>query len=299
MFRNFEQVLDDARKLETKDLIVVKPEDRAILIAINDAFQMGLIRPVLVGDKLKILDLLMDLGIRKDGYEIYNAIDSKDASFMSVKLANKQENAILMKGHCQSRVFLEELLNKDYGLTTDRLISHIGVLDIPSYHKLLFISDSVMNINPTKEMKRKITDNTIQFVKSLGIFKPKVAMISAIEEVNDKIESSVHAEELVKELREQDNYYIGGPFSVDVAISHESAKTKDINHVVAGDSDILIFPNIESANTFYKSAVFLANAVPAGLLLGARSPVVLTSRSDSYKSKLYSIALGVVSTDIV
>lgn len=298
MFRNFEQVLDDARKLETKDLIVVKPEDRAILIAINDAFQMGLIRPVLVGDKLKILDLLMDLGIRKDGYEIYNAIDPKDASFMSVKLANKQQNAILMKGHCQSRVFLEELLNKEYGLTTDRLISHIGVLDIPSYHKLLFISDSVMNINPTQEMKKSITENTLRFVKSLGIFKPKVAMISAIEEVNDKIESSVHAEELVKELREQDNYYIGGPFSIDVAISHESAKTKDINHVVAGDSDILIFPNIESANTFYKSAVFLANATPAGLLLGARNPIVLTSRSDSYKSKLYSIALGVVSTDI-
>lgn len=299
MFRNFEQVLDDARKLETKDLIVVKPEDRAILIAINDAFQMGLIRPVLVGDKMKILDLLMDLGIRKDGYEIYNAIDPKDASFMSVKLANKQENAILMKGHCQSRVFLEELLNKDYGLATDRLISHIGVLDIPSYHKLLFISDSVMNIQPTKDMKRRIIDNTFQFVKSVGIFKPKIALISAIEEVNDKITSSVDAQELVKELKESEEYYIGGPFSVDVAISHESAKTKDISHVVAGDSDILIFPNIESSNTFYKSAVFLAGAIPAGLLLGAKSPVVLTSRSDTYKSKLYSIALGVVSTDML
>jgi phosphate butyryltransferase len=299
MFRNFQQVVDYARKLETKDLIVANPEDRAIIIAINDAFLMGLIRPVLVGNKKKILDLLMELGISKNGYEIYNAVDKQDAAMMSVKLVSKQKNAILMKGQLHSKRLLEEVLNKEYGLVEKKLLSHIGVLDIPQYHKLLFMSDSVMNVLPSHEEKKQILQNTLEFVTSLGIFKPKVAIISAVESVNDDIPSTVDAKNIVEELRDQEDFYIGGPFSVDIAVSHESAKTKNVNHVVAGDADILIFPNIEAGNTFYKSVTFLGNTTPAGLILGAKNPIVLTSRADSYKSKLYSIALGVVSTDIL
>lgn len=298
MFRDFTQVLECAKKLETKDLIVANPEDKSILIAINDAYQMGLIRPVLVGDKLKILDLLMELGIRKEGYEIYNAKDSEEASLVSIKLVSKDANAILMKGQLQSSILLKEVLNKDYGLSNGNLLSHIGVIDIPSYHKLLFITDSVMNILPNVEEKIEIINTTFKFVYSLGIYIPKIALISAIEVVNKNIPSTVDAKIIVDKLKDSDDFYIGGPFSVDVAISHESAKTKGVNHVVAGDADILIFPNIESANTFYKSTTFLANSTPVGLLLGASNPIVLTSRSDSYKSKLYSIALAVVSTDI-
>ncbi|MBN2604475.1 MAG: phosphate butyryltransferase [Bacilli bacterium] len=299
MFRNFTQVVDYARKLETKDLIVANPEDRSILIAINDAFQMGLIRPVLVGDKKKILDLLMELGIRKNGYEIYNAVDSKDAALVSVKLVSKHSNAILMKGHLQSNILLHEVLDKEHGLKMDSLLSHIGVLDIPNYHKLIFIADAVMNILPSEKEKMEIIDNTFKFVNSLGIYKPKIALISAVEVVNENIRSTVEARNIVEKLKDSDDFYIGGPFSVDIAVSHESAKTKGINHVVAGDSDILVFPNIEAANTFYKSTTFLANSTAAGLLLGASNPIVLTSRADSYKSKLYSIALAVVSTDIL
>ncbi len=299
MFRDFAQVLDCAKRLETKDLIVANPEDKSILIAINDAYQMGLIRPVLVGNKLKILDLLMELGIRKDGYEIYNASSNEEAAHVSVKLVSKHENAILMKGQLQSSILLNEVLDKDHGLTTDNLLSHIGVLDIPSYHKLLFITDSVMNILPSEEEKKKILKNTFKFVNSLGIFIPKIALISAIEVINENIKSTVEAGNIVEELKDDEDFYIGGPFSVDIAISHESAKTKGVNHVVAGDADILIFPNIESANTFYKATTFLANSTPVGLLLGASNPIVLTGRSDSYKSKLYSIALAVVSTDII
>jgi phosphate butyryltransferase len=299
MFRDFAQVLDCAKRLETKDLIVANPEDKSILIAINDAYQMGLIRPVLVGNKLKILDLLMELGIRKDGYEIYNASSNEEAAHVSVKLVSKHENAILMKGQLQSSILLNEVLDKDHGLTTDNLLSHIGVLDIPSYHKLLFITDSVMNILPTEEEKKEILSNTFKFVNSLGIFIPKIALISAVEVINENIQSTVEAGNIVEELKDDEDFYIGGPFSVDVAISHESAKTKGVNHVVAGDADVLIFPNIESANTFYKATTFLANSTPVGLLLGASNPIVLTGRSDSYKSKLYSIALAVVSTDII
>lgn len=299
MFRNFTQVVDYARKLETKDLIVANPHDRANLIAINDAYLMGLIRPVLVGDKKRILDLLMELGINKKGYEIYNAVDKKDAALVSVKLVSKQKTAILMKGKIQSRVLLKEVLDEEHGLTTNNLLSHIGVIDIPNYHKLIFISDAVMNVLPTEAEKVEIIKNTFHFVDSLGIRKPKISLISAIETVEKEIPSTVEAKNIVETLRDHDEYYIGGPFAIDIAVSHEAAKAKGVNHVVAGDSDILIFPNIESANTFYKSTTFLANSTPAGLLLGASNPIVLPSRSDSYKSKLYSIALAVVSTEIL
>ncbi len=298
MFRNFAQVIDSARKLETKDLIVANPEDTSILIAINDAFQMGLIRPVLVGDMKKILDLLMELGISKTGYEIYNAIDKEDAALMSVKLVSKQENSILMKGSIPSSVLLDEIIDKNHGLNQGAFLTHIGVLDIPNYHKLLFISDAVFNILPTEQEKIEIVKTTYKFVHSLGIHKPKIALVSAVEIVSDEIQSTVEARNIVEKLRDNNDYYIGGPFAIDIAVSHEAAETKGINHVVAGDADVLVFPNIEAANTFYKSTTFFANSTPAGLILGASNPVVLTSRSDSYKSKLYSIALAVVSTDI-
>jgi len=299
MFRDFAQVLERAKKLDTKDLVVANPEDKSILIAINDAFQMGLIRPVLVGDKAKILDLLMELGIRKNGYEIYNVTSKEEAALISVKLVSKHENAVLMKGQVQSSILLKEVLDKNHGLTKNNLLSHIGVIEIPSYHKLLFITDSVMNVLPTEEEKIEIIRNTHKFVTSLGIYLPKFALISAVEVVNEKIPSTVEASNIVKKLKHEDDIYIGGPFSVDVAISHESAKTKGVDHVVAGDADVLVFPNVEAANTFYKAITFLANSTPVGLLLGASNPIVLTGRSDSYKSKLYSIALAVVSTDIV
>jgi phosphate butyryltransferase len=299
MFRNFQQVVDYATKLETKDLIVANPEDRAIIIAINDAFLMGLIRPVLVGNKKKILDLLMELGISKSGYEIYNAKSKDDAAMMSVKLVSKQESSILMKGQLQSQMLLKYVQDPDYGLVKEEILSHIGVLDIPNYHKLLFISDSDMHTLPNVEEKKQILSNTYNFVTSLGIFKPKIALISAVESVNEDIPSTVEAREIVEQLKDSDKWYIGGPFSVDVALSHESADVKGITHVVAGDADILIFPCVVSGNTFYKATTFLANTTAAGLVLGARNPIVLTSRADSYKSKLYSIALAVVSTEIL
>lgn len=299
MFRNFQQVLDYARKLETKDLIVANPEERAIIIAINDAFLMGLIRPVLVGDKKKILDLLMELGISKNGYEIYNAMDKQDAAMMSVKLVSKQETAILMKGQISSGRLLGEVLNKEYGLVKEKILSHIGVLDIPSYHKLLFISDSEMNVQPSAEEKVNILENTYNFVSSLGIFKPKIVLIGADESITKNRQSRIDAQGIVDKLKDSDDYYIGGPYTIDVALSHEAAGIKNVSHVVAGDADILIFPCVESGNTFYKTTTILGNSTAAGLLLGATNPIVLTSRTDSYKSRLYSIALAVVSTDIL
>lgn len=298
MFRNFNQVIDYAQTLETKDLIVASPEDMSILIAVNDAYQKGLIRPVLVGDKQKILDIFMELGISKQGYEIYNAVDKHDAALMSVKLVSKQPNSILMKGLVDSLTLLEEVHDKEHGLLTGDFLSHIGVIDIPTYHKLLFISDAAFNVSPTEQEKIKIIHNTLDFVTSIGIYKPKIAIVCAFETVQDNIPSTVEARNIVEALKEDERFYIGGPMSIDIAVSHEAAQTKGITHVVAGDADILIFPNIEAGNTFYKSTTFFANSIPVGLILGASNPIVLTSRSDSYKSKLYSIALAVVSSDI-
>ena len=299
MFRNFTQVVDYARKLETKDLIVANPEDRAIIIAINDAFQMGLIRPVLVGNKKTILDLLMELGISKNGYEIYNTHSKHDAAMMSVKLVSKQANAILMKGQISSGRLLSHVVNEEYGLLQDKLLSHIGILDIPNYHKLLFIADSELNVQPSKQDKVDILKNTFNFVSSLGIYKPKICLIGAGESINADRQSNIDAKEIVESLRETDEFYIGGPYSIDIALSHEAANIKNVNHVVAGDADIMIFPCVESGNTFYKTTTILGNSTAAGLLLGAKNPIVLTSRADSYKTRLYSIALAVVSTDIL
>lgn len=298
MFRNFTQVVDYARNLETRDLIVANPEDTNILIAINDAFQMGLIRPVLVGDKKKILDQLMELGISKKGYEIYNAVDPKDAALMTVKLVSKHENAILMKGLMHTKTLLEEVLDDDHGLFTGSFLTHIGVLEIPNYHKLLFISDAILNVLPNEYEKIKIIENTYAFVESLGIYKPKIALVSAVETVDMEIPSSVEAKNIVETLKDNTEYYIGGPMSIDIAVNHESAETKGVKHVVAGDADVLIFPNIDAGNTFYKSTTLFGNSNVAGLILGAKNPIVLTSRSDSYRSKLYSIALAVVSKEI-
>lgn len=298
MFRNFTQVIDHAKTLATKDLIVASPEDTSIIIAVNDAFQMGLIRPVLVGNKKKILDIFMELGIPKKGYEIYNAVDKKDAALMAVKLVSKQDSSILMKGLVDSLTLLNEVHDEEHGLLTGDFLSHIGIMDIPAYHKLLFISDAAFNISPSQEDKVKIIRNTLDLVHSLGIFKPKVALVSAFETVHDNIPSTVEAKNIVEALKDDGDFYIGGPMSIDIAVSHEAADTKGIKHVVAGDADILIFPNIEAGNTFYKSTTFFANSTPIGLILGASNPIVLTSRSDSYKSKLYSIALAVVSSDV-
>lgn len=298
MIKDFTQVLDYAKKLETKDLIVSNPEDKSILIAINDAYKMGLIRPVLVGNKLTILDLLMELGIRKDGYEIYNVTSDTDSALVSVKLASKQENAVLMKGDLSSSILFKEIRNKDHGLTNSNLLSHIGVIDIPSYNKLVFITDAAMNLLPSENEKLEIISNTVKFVSSLGISTPKIALISGVGIINEEIPSMVEAKNIVEKLKNGEDYYIGGPFSVDVALSHESAKTKNINHVVAGDADILVFPNFESAHTFYQATTFLVNSTPVGLVLGASNPIIITNRTDSYKSKLYSIALAVLSTDI-
>lgn len=299
MFRHFTSVIDYASKLETKDLIVSNPEDKAMIIAINDAYQMGLINPVLVGDKKRILDLLMELGISKKGYEIYNTDNKKDAALMSVKLVSKQKTAILMRGLLETATLLDEILDEEHGLYNGSFLSHIGVLEIPSYHKLLFISDATINIAPSEDEKIKIIENTLHFVKSLGINKPKIALVSAIETVKEDIKSTVEAKNICQRLRDTEEYYIGGPMSIDVAVNHDSAETKGISHVVAGDADILIFPNIESGNTFYKSTTLFGNSTVAGLVLGAKNPIVLTSRSDTYKSKLYSIALAVVSTEIL
>lgn len=298
MFRNFTQVIDYAKTLATKDLIVASPEDTSIIIAVNDAYQMGLIRPVLVGDKKKILDIFMELGISKKGYEIYNAVDKKDAALMAVKLVSKQDSSILMKGLVDSLTLLNEVHDEEHGLLTGDFLSHIGIMDIPAYHKLLFISDAAFNIAPSQEDKIRIIHNTLDLVQSLGIFKPKIALVSAFETVHDNIPSTVEARNIVETLKDESDFYIGGPMSIDIAVSHEAADTKGIKHVVAGDADILIFPNIEAGNTFYKSTTFFANSTPVGLILGASNPIVLTSRSDSYKSKLYSIALAVVSSDV-
>jgi len=299
LYRDFTQVLDYAKKLETKDLIVASPEDKEVIIAVNDAYQTGLINPVLVGNKKIILDLLMELGISKKGYEIYNAVDHKDAALMSVKLASKQETAILMKGSLQSRILLEELCKEEHQMRKANILSHIGVLQLQSYTKLLFFSDSVMNVLPSENDKIEIINNALEFVTTLGIRKPKIGLVSAVEIVNEEIVSTVEAASIVNKLKDNEDFYIGGPFAVDILVSDFSAQTKGINHVCAGDADILIFPNIESGNTFYKTTTFLGNATAAGLILGGKVPVVVNSRADSHKSKLYSIALAVVSTEIL
>ena len=300
MLKTFNEVLNKAKEYGPKKMAVASAGAEDVLKAVEAARKEGLTDSILVGDKKEIIQIAEKMGIDPANYEIIDKPDKTETARCAVELVRNKKASILMKGMMGTARLLQAVLDKEIGLRTNRLLSHVYTLEVNNYNRLLTMTDGAMNISPDLKQKAQIIQNAIYYAHSLGIEKPKVAVVAAIELVNPDMPVTVDAACLAKmsERGQIVGGIVDGPLGFDNAISKEAAEHKGIESPVSGEVDIVLVPNIESGNIFAKGLVYLAKAVPAGLLLGAKAPVVLVSRSDSAQSKLYSIALGVLMSEM-
>jgi len=300
MLRTFNEVLNKAKEYGPKKMAVASAGAEDILEAVEAARKEGLTDSILLGDKKEIIQIAEKMGIDPANYEIIDKPDKTETARCAVELVRNKKASILMKGMMGTARFLQAVLDKEIGLRTNRLLSHVYTLEIKNYNRLLTMTDGAMNISPDLKQKAQIIQNAIYYAHSMGIKKPKVAVVAALELVNPDMPATIDAACLAKmsERGQIVGGIVDGPLGFDNAISKEAAEHKGIESPVSGEVDIILVPNIESGNIFAKGLVYLAKAVPAGLLLGAKAPVVLVSRSDSAQSKLYSIALGVLMSEM-
>lgn len=296
MIKSFDEVMKIAKERGPKRLAVALANDEEVLLAVSNAHKEGIVTAVLVGDEPKMRAIAAEHNIDLSPFEIVNEADLQAASTIAVGLVSSGKADIVMKGLVDTSIILKAVLNKETGLRTGSVLSHTAVFDVPSYGKLLFVTDAAMNIAPDVEAKAKIIDNTVKLVNALDIENPNVAVVCAKEKVSDKMPATLDAEALVKMNQEGTikDCVVGGPFALDNAVSKEAAKIKGVTHPGAGEADILLMPTIEAGNILYKSLSILSKTKNAGIILGAKAPVVLTSRADSDETKLYSIALAVL-----
>ncbi len=297
MIKSFEELFAKAEKQEKMVLAVAAADDENVLNAVCTASEKGLIKPILIGDEKKIKLVAKAINVNIDDYEIINKIAVEDIAETTVRLVNDGKADFLMKGLIDTAVLLRAVLNKEYGLRTKSQLSHVMVYDVKNYHKLLYLTDGGMNITPSFDEKVKITINAIKVVKAMGNETVKIAGIAAKEKVNDKMIATVEARKL-QEMSENgdfgENVIFEGPLALDLAVSLEAAEVKSFKSKIAGDTDVLLVPTIEVGNGIGKTLTYLAGASSAGVIMGAKVPVVLVSRADSFESKLNSIALGSV-----
>ncbi len=300
MLKTFKEVLEKAKEYGPKKMSVASAQAEDVLRAVEAARQEGLTESTLVGDKKEIIQIAEKMGIDLANYEIIDKPDKTETAKFAVELVRNKKASILMKGMMGTARILKAILDKDVGLRTNRMLSHAYVLEVKGYNRIITITDGAMNISPDLNQKAQILQNAIYFCHSLGIEKPKVAVLAALELVNPDMPATIDAACLAKmsERGQIVGGIVDGPLAFDNAISKEAALHKGIESPVSGEVDILLAPDIEAANIFAKGLVYLAKAQPAGVLLGAKAPVVLVSRSDSAESKLYSIALGVLMSEM-
>jgi len=273
---------------------VAAAEDQPVLEAVAAARKENIVEPILVGNRIIIEEISSKINFDLKGIDIINEINPVQACKISVGLIRENKAQILMKGMVNTADYLRAILDKENGLRTGQLLSHIGFFELKKYHKLLAVTDVAQNIAPTLEEKIDILNNAVDCFHRIGIVHPKIAVVAAVETVNPKMEATIHAALLtMMNRRKQINgCIIDGPLGFDNAISKESAEHKGIVSEVSGDVDLLLTPDIESGNILYKSLTYFADAKVAAIILGASVPIVLTSRSDSNRSKLMSIALA-------
>jgi len=301
LIKNFDDVLKIAKEKGVKKVAVACAQDEEVLLAVDRAVNLGIVDAVLVGDEEKIKEIATDKGIDTRKFEIINISDLAEASLKAVELVSSGKAHMVMKGLVDTAIILKAVLNKEIGLRTGNVLSHVAVFDVPSYHKMLVVTDAAMNIAPDVNGKKQIIENSLVVANALDIEVPKVAVVCAKEKVNPKMQATLDAAELVKMNEEGSlkNCLVAGPLALDNAISFEAAKLKKIDSPVAGDADIILCPNIESGNILYKTLSFLTDAKNAGVIVGAKAPVILTSRADSDETKLNSIALGALMSDVM
>jgi len=292
--KRLDELIIIARKREKRRLVIAAAQDVHVLQAVCKANIEEIIDPILIGNKSQIEKILRDLNISTGTFEIIDEQDAESACQKAVSLIKKGDADILMKGLVPTAPFLKAILHKESGIKKRDLLSHFALLEITRYHKLLGVTDAGMNINPDLDEKASIIRNAIEVYHRLGISEPKVAVIGPLEVVNPKIESTMHASmlTLMNKRNQITGCKIDGPLALDNAISKEAAELKGIDSEVAGDADIILTPDLNSGNILYKSLIFLAGSTSAAIIMGADSPVVLTSRADSEISKFMSIVLA-------
>lgn len=296
MIKNFDEIIQTARQKGPKIIAVAVAQDLEVLLAVKNARDLGIAEAILVGDASKIRQIAQENQLDLTGFVIVEQPDITEACRMAVQLVSEGEAQVLMKGMVDTAIILKAVLDKEIGLRTENVLSHVAVTDIDGYDRLFYITDAAMNIEPDLIAKKQIIENGVQVAKALGNDNPKVACVCAVEKVNSKMKATVDAAALVKmnESGELRGCLVAGPLALDNAVSLEAAKHKGITNPVAGCADILLMPFIEPGNMLYKSIVFFAKGKMAGIVVGAKAPIVLTSRADSDIAKLNSIAIGVL-----
>ncbi len=277
-----------------KKLVLAAAQDQHSLGAVLRAWKDEIVEPILIGDKEVIQNICAENNYDLTGLRIIHEPDTDISVEMAVKMLSTHQADILMKGKVGTSTLLKSALNKEWGLRTGNLLSHIALFEVETYHKLIAVTDVAMNIAPTLKEKIAIVNNSVAFLNKLGYVMPKVAVLGAVEMVNENMEATLDAA-LLSKMNQRDQIkhcIIDGPLAFDNAISLESARLKGIRSEVAGDTDLLLMPDIEVGNVLYKSLVFFAKAKVASIILGALVPIVLTSRSDSEQAKYDSILLS-------
>jgi phosphate acetyltransferase len=290
----YEALLDRCRSLAPVPTAVVYPCEESSLAGPVQAAKYKLIVPILVGPAAEIAETARAAGLDIAGLEVIDVPDAHTAAERAVALVREGRAEVLMKGSLHTDELLAAVVAREKGLRTGRRISHAFLMDVPTYHKVLIITDAAINIAPTLEDKVDICQNAIDLARSLGVDQPKVAFLAAVETVNSKMPATLDAAALCKmaDRGQIKGGLVDGPLAFDNAISKEAATIKGIKSAVAGDPDILLAPDLEAGNILAKQLSFLANADSAGLVLGARVPIVLTSRADSVRSRIASCAVA-------
>lgn len=294
MINSFEDVLAKVKERPIKKVAVAVAQDEPVLEAIRDAMEEGIAQAVLVGDRKKIVEAAQKVNMPLDKVEIIDEKDNGKACLTAVELVSSKKADMVMKGLVDTATFLRAVLNKEKGLRTGKVLSHVAVFDVPALKRIILLTDAAMNIAPDLVAKKQILENAVGIASAIGIEMPKVAPVCAVEVVNPDMQPTIDAAVLSKmnERGQIKGCIVDGPLAIDNALSMEAAKHKGINSPVAGQADIILVPNIETGNVMYKTLVYTANAKNGGILAGAAAPVILTSRADSPESKLFSIALA-------
>lgn len=293
--KDFSELLAVVKTQAPKRVVAVNGVDVSTLEAMHDAVEMGFVTPIITGDKAIIEESCAKLGIDSSLYQIYHATTINASIDKAVELIHEKKADVLMKGMVSTDKFMHALLKKEYSLVPSKgTLSHISVMDNPNYHKMLVFTDAAILPYPDLKQKILMTDYLICAAKSLGIVQPKVAVIAPTEQIIISIQSCMDGATIAKmsEHGQIEGGVVDGPMALDVAINAESAEVKGFTSTVAGDADCLLFPNIDAANVFYKTNSKLAKAEMSGIIAGAKVPVVVSSRGDSRKTKLNSVALA-------
>lgn len=296
MSKSFEELISKANQKTLKKVSVSNAQDEPVLQAVKAAKEQNIATAILVGDEAKIREIAASIDMDLTDFEIINEPDTKAAALKAVELVHNGKADILLKGLLETKTFLKSVLNKEVGLRTGKMLSHVCVFEIEGINRLLFFTDVAFNTYPTLADKVNIINNAVEVAHACGIECPKVAPLCAVETVNPKMQPTVDADNLTKMYEGGDfkGCQIYGPLSMDLAIDPEAAVHKGVTNPVAGHADILLFPNIDAGNITYKILVRTAKIKIGNVLVGTSAPVVLTSRSDDFQTKLNSIALATV-----